>query len=217
MVGRSKKPSIGFGFIPEESAHHFVLSLPSKGAADTILIEERYTYGEPEEQRYPEARAQVNSYTWGRIADTVQAQFNRRLKDAGRKTSKFCPGENLLAPYLGKELTLLLWALAGIDATDLPNALANWLGFAPEERWWLYTTVKTSGAEPETVLLRGWRKAICIAFAEAPAPPPSEDGRGFITETGLQGEMLPLPDDSEDVNAKKPNRRKKQAALSLFE
>jgi hypothetical protein len=220
MAERNKKQCIGFDFIPEVSAHHFVLILPRKGEPETVLIEERYTYGEADQQRCPEPRARVDGYIWGRIAETVQSQFNRRLKDAGRKPSKFSPGENLLAPYLGKELTLLLWALEGIDPTDLPNAVANWLGFAPEERWWLYTTVKTSGATPDTTISRGWRKAICIAFAEAPAPPPAEDGRGLIAEPlpVFKGGTDTLTEDTAALpKAKTPKRKTDAEVLSLFE
>ena len=193
MAERIKKQSIGFGFVPEESAHHFVLLLPAKGEVEAAYIEERYTYGEAQEQRGPEPRARVDGYTWERIAETAQAQFNRRLKDTGRKTSKFTPGENLLAPYLGKELTLLFWALAEVDATDLPNALANWQGFAPEERWWLYTTVKTSGAGPETETGAGLAQGHLHRFCGS-ARPAAFGGRardGCRTRNGfLQGSSV---------------------------
>lgn len=186
------RPELGFGFDPAESGHHFVLFLPppptevdGRDSPAEVLLEERFGYGDasanPEGTRPPEPRARVDSYTWGRLVERVQASFNRRLKDAGRRTSRFKPGENCLAPYLGKELALLLWASDGLDPTDLPNALANWAGFAPEERWWLYTTVKASGAGPEEGRDRGWRRAIRIAFAESPAPPPSDGGRGLLS------------------------------------
>lgn len=172
------KSELGFGFDPAESGHHFVLILPAAGAP--VLLEERFGYGEAPDAPRAEPRARVDDYTWGRLAERVQAHFNRRLKDAGRRTGRFEPGENCLAPFLGKELALLLWACDGLDPTDLPNALANWQGFAPEERWWLYTTVKASGGGPEEGRDRGWRKAIRIAFAESPALPPSDGGRGLM-------------------------------------
>src|SRR5260370_28220126 len=47
--------------------------------------------------------------------------------------------------------------------------LANWMGLAPEERWWLYTTVNATSGHPEHGRDRGWRKAIKIALAENPS------------------------------------------------
>jgi hypothetical protein len=76
--------------------------------------------------------------------------------------------ESLLAPHLGKELTLLFWAVEDADPTLLPAMLANWVGLAPEERWWLYTTINATSGHPEHGQDRGWRKAIKIAFAENP-------------------------------------------------
>jgi hypothetical protein len=228
------RPELGFGFDPVESGHHFVLILPPPSAeADgsaspaEVLLEERFGYGgaspQAEGARPPEPRARVDSYTWGRLAERVQASFNRRLKDAGRRTSRFAPGENCLAPFLGKELALLLWASDGLDPTDLPNALANWEGFAPEERWWLYTTVKSSGAGPEEGRDRGWRRAIRIAFAESPAPPPSDGGRGLLSPESkvVTGELdtpeQAAPNGMPDANASSRTRRRDGSQPSLFD
>jgi hypothetical protein len=46
--------------------------------------------------------------------------------------------------------------------------IANWTGLAPEERWWLYTTVNATSGHQDHGKDRGWRKAIKIAFAENP-------------------------------------------------
>lgn len=40
---------------------------------------------------------------------------------------------------LGKELTILAWALEDAGPELAITAVHNWLGLAPEERWWLYT------------------------------------------------------------------------------
>jgi hypothetical protein len=77
---------------------------------------------------------------------------------------------------LGKELVLLAWGTEEIPAEKVPHAIANWLGFKPEERWWLYTT--TAAATGDALRDRGvgWRKALVIALTENPvsgqvAPP----------------------------------------------
>ena len=221
MVERKKKQQIGFDFNPTESTHHFVMIIPAVDNTDIVLMEERFTYGEVADNRIPEARASIDAYTWGRIAADVQGHFNRRLKDAGKETGVFRPGETFLAPYLGKELTVLLWALDGVDPTDLPNALANWLGFVPEERWWLYTTVKASGAGPDD-RDRGWRKAIRWAFAENPAPPPADAGVGVDAESSLRpsGQVDDCSDSAEDHDQPVTRKRRQNSqgpTLPLFE
>ena len=196
-----------FGFDPKESAYHFVVDI----ADGEVVIEERFTLDEEASpQLVPQVRAVLDSYRWSRISEVAQSHFNRRLQDAKRKTGKFSKGEHLLAPHLGKELTLLAWATEGLDPTDLSNAIANWLGLAPEERWWLYLMAKSSslGIEP-IVEPRGWRKAIRIAFGESPAPAPA-DARHATDATGNR-----LSPEEET----QPARRKKLISVtgSLFE
>jgi hypothetical protein len=54
--------------------------------------------------------------------------------------------QNILRRELGKELVLLAWAIEDADSALGGNALANWLGLVPEERWLLYTqTAATTG------------------------------------------------------------------------
>jgi hypothetical protein len=131
------------------------------------------TIGEDSPQLAPQRRAVLDSYRRGTVVDVAQSHFNRRPPDARRETATFSQGENLLAPHLGKEHTLLAWASEKGDDTDLPNAISNWLGLAPEERWWLYIMVKSPGTTPEPVEHpRGWRRAVRIAFSESPAPAP---------------------------------------------
>lgn len=122
----------------------------------------------------PRPKAMLDPYRWSRIAPAAAAEFNARLRRMGRRPAKW-KRETLLAPYFGKELVLLMWAVEDADPAVIPNVLANWSGFAPEERWWLYTTVNATAGHPEHGKDRGWRKAIRIALAENPTqdPPPS--------------------------------------------
>lgn len=214
---------LGFGFDPEVSAHHFAVVIAQDDADAPVLIEERFTYGDDADARAPEPRARLNAYTWSRISPEIQAHFNRRLADASRTTSAFRPGENLLAPYLGKELALLFWVLDDVDPTDLPNALGNWLAFVPEERWWLYTTVKASGSGPEESG-SGWRKAIRIAFRETPAPPPADSGPGLLDDAqhyvrARSGDPDTSGDSPPDKPASKRKRKRKRDTplLPLFD
>jgi hypothetical protein len=183
----------GFGFDPAESPAHFVVVI-DLSPDGPVVIEERFAWGEQSGEaivRPPVLKVVLDGYRWSRIADTARGQFNRRLKDIGAKTGQWKEGENQLVAHLGKELTLLAWAVEDADPTLIPNIVANWSGLAPEERWWLYTTINASAGHPEHGRDRGWRKAIRIAFAENPAGvAPSA-----LLELGQAGVNLPLPAD----------------------
>jgi hypothetical protein len=184
---------LGFGFDPMESPAHFAVDIHS-GADEPVVIEERFAWSQEADEataRQPVVKVVLDRYRWSRISETARGQFNRRLKDLGTKTGQWKEGENLLATHLGKELTLLAWAVEDADPTLIPNIVANWSGLAPEERWWLYTTINASAGHPEHGRDRGWRKAIRIAFAENPAGvAPSA-----LLELGQEGVKLPLPGD----------------------
>lgn len=174
MPIRTPRPTLrDFGFDPSESPYHFVLGID---AASATFVE-RFEW-HPDEHggfaRQPVLKAVLDRYRWSRVSETVAEVFNRRLRAAGFRASAWKESETLIAPYFGKELILLAWAIEGADPTLIPNMLANWVGLAPEERWWLYTTINATAGHPEHGRDRGWRKAIKIAFAENPAnPPPS--------------------------------------------
>ncbi|MGI8550613.1 MAG: DUF3780 domain-containing protein [Dehalococcoidia bacterium] len=195
----SRAGLLGFGFDPAESPYHFAALIP-RDVAGAIIIEERLAWEEgktvvdepAETAREAHAKAILDPYRWSRIAEVARAQFNRRLKDDGKRASAWKSGETLLAPYLGKELTLLAWAVEDADPTLIPNMIANWLGLAPEERWWLYTTINATSGHPEHGRDRGWRQAIKIAFSDNPASAPSAG--------------LTLPDSQS--NRREPRRRR---------
>jgi hypothetical protein len=159
-----------FGFDPDEAPYHFAVVM-GKGEGADVRIEERFeidtdaTLG----LREPNTKVVLDAYRWTRIADAARAEFNQRLEAHGQRTASWRARETLLAPHLGKELTLLAWAVEDADPTVIPNMIANWRGLAPEERWWLYTTVNATSGHPEHGRDRGWRKAIKIALAENPS------------------------------------------------
>jgi Protein of unknown function (DUF3780) len=159
----------GFGYDEADSPYHFALAIP-RSPAGTVSIEERWLTerGAPHPPRPPVRLAEVPRAAWEVLAGAVREEFNRRLRRQGKRSGEFHEGENLLTPYLGKELVLLLWAAEGADATVLDAVVANWRGLAPEERWWLFTTADASRDHPGHGPNRGWRKAIKVAFAENP-------------------------------------------------
>jgi hypothetical protein len=170
-VTRVTHPQIrDFGFDTAESPYHFACVVSRAGEGD-IRIEERFGFGSEalEPAREPVTKVRLDAYRWSRIAEATRAEFNRRLQEYGQPAVPWRTRETLLAPHLGKELTLLAWAVEDADPTVIPNMIANWRGLAPEERWWLYTTVNATSGHPEHGRDRGWRKAIKIALAENPS------------------------------------------------
>lgn len=171
----ARAETLGYGFDPSVSAHHFVVRIP-RAADGEVAIEERFAYEEPADgsggpvdaQREPRLKVTLSLYKWERIEGEVRAEFNRRLRQTRQKTGAWKTGDNLLAAHFGKELVLLCWAIEDADPSLIPIAHANWDGLVPEERWWLYTTVNATTGHPEHGRDRGWRKAIRIALTENP-------------------------------------------------
>ena len=105
---------------------------------------------------------------WNAIADDVRVELNRRLKRQGLPSGRWKTGSNPVARLLGKELTLLAWAVEDADPTLIPAAVKNWLGLAPEERWWLFTMTNAATGHALHGRGKGWRKAVRFALTENP-------------------------------------------------
>lgn len=169
MMPVKHREAIDFGFQPTESPYHFAVNR-GPGENAEVKLEERFGFPPDEAaQRRREVKAMLDSYRWSRIEAPARAEFNLRLAGLELKRASWRSRETLLAPHFGKELVLLAWAVEDADPTVIPNVIANWRGLAPEERWWLYTTVNATSGHPEHGRDRGWRKAIKIALAENPS------------------------------------------------
>ena len=77
-------------------------------------------------------------------------------------------GQTPLSRLVGKELVLLAWAIEDADPALIPVAIKNWLGLAPEERWWLFTMTNAATGHAMTGRNKGWRKAVRYALTENP-------------------------------------------------
>ena len=174
MTARAKYE--GFGFCPEESEHHFVVIIPA-GNREEVLIAEHLTYDS--EQGYGtlslgagapdhKLKALLARAKWNAIADEARVEFNRRLKKQGIPSGRWKTGANPVSRLLGKELVLLAWAIEDADPALIPAAVRNWLGLAPEERWWLFTMTNAATGHAVLGRGRGWRKAVRFALTENP-------------------------------------------------
>ena len=164
-----------FGFEPKDSTHHFLVNIP-RGAGAKIEISEHFTWSDEtgsSEVSYGnrldgQIRVLLARPKWDVIADEVRAQFNRRLRQMGRRPGTWQAGFNLVRRELGKELVLLVWAIEDADPGLIPAAVANWNGLEPEERWWLYTQTAAATGHGINDRSKGWRKAVRYALTENP-------------------------------------------------
>ena len=175
-MSSNKTRVLDFGFAPDESKHHFVFY--QRASLDHVLMLELTDYVEDRDYSSiaytltsvnSPLRCQLTPSRWNLIEKDVKAEFNRRLRDQSVKSGAFRKaGFTHLHRLLGKELLVLAWAIEEADPGVIPQAIQNWLGLRPEERWWLYTM--TSAATGNAIHDRGigWRRALRHALTENP-------------------------------------------------
>ena len=209
MSAAPQSKPFGFGFQPEESEHHFVVTVPG-GHRKDVLVAEHLSF-EPSPVPAPlgvgvqDARFRLTlpRAKWDAIADALRVDFNRRLKKQGLPPGRWKRGNNFVMRLLGKELTLLGWAVEDADPALIPTAIKNWLGLAAEERWWLFTMTNAATGHVVRGKNRGWRKAVRFALTENPVLD-SRDRQADIVR-------LVMPEESVE---KRPGRRRKPKAAS---
>lgn len=178
MTSKKNNSTLGFGFSTEHTEHCFVVSFPDSRAKDAdILISEHFNWNpDPEvsveasfNDRDRQIKVMLKRTIWEQIEEQVKAEFNCRLRGMGLKTGRWLKkGQVPVDRTLGKELTLLAWAIEDADPALIPTAIRNWLGLAPEERWWLYTMTNAATGHAINDKNRGWRKAVRFAITENP-------------------------------------------------
>ena len=166
----AKKDAIGFGFIPAESQHHFLVTIP-RGEKDSVIVFERFQWQENEEVQNVDfikdrPKVEISKYKWKQIENDLKTEFNERLKKDGIPAGKWKVGQVPVQRLLGKEMVLLMWAIEDCNPSVIPTAVKNWKGLSPEERWWLFTM--TNAATGYLGDKRGWRKAVRYALTENP-------------------------------------------------
>ena len=165
-----KKASYGFGFVPAESQHHFLVFIPKK-QDENVIIYERFQWDEEGDNQKIDLindrpKARITKHKWKKIEDALRTEFNERLKKENILVGKWHIGQIPVQRLLGKEMVLLAWAIEDCDPSVIPTAIKNWLGLSPEERWWLFTM--TNAATGDIDDKRGWRRAVRYALSENP-------------------------------------------------
>ncbi len=187
----SNRKTLDFGCPNDIDPHHFVVHIPA-GRTAAVTVTEHFgllggSNGIPER----EDRAIIPRAHWRKIAEGVKRIFNERLKAHKRATSRWKTGDNKLERLLGKELCVLAWAIEKVEPDQVPIALKNWVGFKPEERWWLFSmTAANAGTLDDGE--RGWRRALQFALTDgATEPAPRRKRKTRPKDDGPQGQ-LPL-------------------------
>jgi hypothetical protein len=104
----------------------------------------------------------------GAIADEVRAIVQPAPPGQRPSIGKWQTGQTPVSRLLGKELVLLAWAIEDADPALIPQAIRNWHGLAPEERWWLFTMTNAATGHALGGSGKGWRKAVRFALTENP-------------------------------------------------
>ncbi|AEJ20206.1 DUF3780 domain-containing protein [Gracilinema caldarium] len=186
----------GFGFDPEQQAHFFAVHFPASTKEDSpIKVVEHFEWkGDiPDDADIPNEHRDLKTIIrrdyFKEIADPVKAEFNRRLTAQGLASGKWLirGGTTLLSASFGKELLLLLWAIEDATLNDVQNAVHNWQGLSPEERWWLYTMTNAATGQAFAGRNRGWRKAVRFALCENPVSAPIIRKRPILEPTLFDG------------------------------
>lgn len=169
-----KSRLLGFGFDPEKTRHYFVVHLPASPDGAVRVVERFEWTGEvPSDADVPneskDLKVVLARDRFKEVAEECKAEFNRRLTAHGYSSGRWpARGALPLDRSFGRELTLLFWGIEDCDPNDIPNAVRNWMGLSPEERWWLYTMTNAATGQAYAGRGRGWRKAVRFALCENP-------------------------------------------------
>jgi hypothetical protein len=191
-------PTLGFGCPDTTDPHRFEVDIPAGRTGDVTITEHYWIKsginGLPEVAE----RCRLPRPIWSLIAEDVKRDFNERLRAKKLTASRWTVGVNKVERLLGKELLVLAWAVELASPDAVPNAIRNWVGLRPEERWWLFTITAAATGYPEHADL-GWRKALRFALTENPLadPPVARTGdaaqqRSNRKKTDSRGESMLL-------------------------
>lgn len=180
----------GFGVPDTIDPHHFIVTIPSGNSGD-IVISEHFGISAPSESPEVLVRCKLSRPAWRGISEEAKRVLNDRLREKKFKQSRWSAGENLVERLLGKELCVLAWAVENAPEESYPAAVLNWIGFKPEERWWLFKMVDQTVGEADDKDI-GWRKALRIAFTESPNQLEVSQKKRQ-RKKHIDGDLFPLP------------------------
>lgn len=187
-----KKNAIGFGFLPDETKHHFLVVTPKVTATNknpNVVIYEGFDWDDNDENEMLKGykpKAEIRIEKWNKIKQALKLEFNNRLKSQNTTVGNWKVGKVPVERMIGKELLLLVWAVEDTDPNVISVAIRNWQGLMPEERWWLFTMTNASTGNVGDK--KGWRKAIKYALSENPIE--EQNKQASLFDTLLENKLV---------------------------
>jgi Protein of unknown function (DUF3780) len=163
----SERKTTGFGVPNDIDPHHFVVDIPAARANPVVITEQFGLSGGSNGLPDSLERCRLNQDAWNAIRKELERVLNDRLKEKKLATSRWKSGKNQVERLLGRELCILAWAIEAAPKETIPNAIRNWSGLKPEERWWLFAMAASMTGTSQDVDI-GWRKALRVALTENP-------------------------------------------------
>jgi hypothetical protein len=163
----SERKTTGFGVPNDIDPHHFVVEIPATRTNPVVVTEQFGLAGGSNGAPDSIERCRLNQDVWNIVRKELERVLNERLKEKKIATARWKSGKNQVERLLGRELCVLLWAIETASKDAIPNAIRNWSGLKPEERWWLFAmAASTTGTSQDADV--GWRKALRVALTENP-------------------------------------------------
>jgi hypothetical protein len=163
----SERKTTGFGVPNDIDPHHFVVDIPAARANPVVITEQFGLSGGSNGLPDSLERCRLNQDAWNAVRKELERVLNDRLKEKKLTTSRWKSGKNQVERLLGRELCILAWAIEAAPKETIPNAVRNWAGLKPEERWWLFAMAASMTGTSQDVDI-GWRKALRVALTENP-------------------------------------------------
>ena len=163
----SERKTTGFGVPNDIDPHHFVVDIPAARANPVVITEQFGLSGGSNGLPDSIERCRLNQEAWNAVRKELERVLNDRLKEKKLATSRWKSGKNQVERLLGRELCILAWAIEAAPKETIPNAIRNWSGLKPEERWWLFAMAASMTGTSQDVDV-GWRKALRVALTENP-------------------------------------------------
>lgn len=187
----SEKKTIGFGAPNEMDPHHFTVEIPAARTEPVVITEHFGLHGGSNGLADSVVRCRLPRAAWSVIAEEAKRVLNERLKEKKLSSSRWSSGKNKVERLLGRELCVLAWGVEAAPKELVPNAVRNWVGLRPDERWWLFSMASsmTGGVDDADI---GWRKAIRIALTENPTGEEVATMRSKKVKTKEERPQLPL-------------------------
>jgi hypothetical protein len=169
MTGMAKSEiHHGFGVPNDIEPHRFVVKIPQH-RGEAVSIDENFGAAGLASNLRSICRVRIPRPTWRAVADEVKVYLNRRLREKGIRAGRFETGEVLVERLLGRELTVLGWAIEEMSPEEAAACVPKWASYRPEELWWLFNQIDRDAGEYDDART-GWRRGIRHVFAPATAP-----------------------------------------------